>query len=277
MITPPKNTNEFKALVEVVAALRGPQGCPWDKEQTHQTLTQYAIEEAHELAEAIDKNNQNEIIEELGDLLLQVILHTEIAKQEGRFDLSNVIQSITQKMIRRHPHVFGDVQVSGSKEVLQNWAKIKASEKTMSSSSTSTADARENSLFANIPRALPALLRAQKIGAKSVRYNFDWEHPLQVLAKVEEELAELKEAMSEKNIKEQQLELGDLLFSVVQLARHLNFDAEQALRMTNQKFEIRFAKMYELVAADNKNFVDLPASELEKYWQKAKLLCKDVC
>lgn len=281
MISPPKNTREFQSFVEVVAALRSPEGCPWDKEQTHQTLTQYAIEEAHELAEAIDRNNQNDIIEELGDLLLQVVLHSEIAKQDGRFTLTDVIQVVTEKMIRRHPHVFSDVKVSSSKDVLDNWAKIKATEKaTTATTDVKTARAEPSaaqqmtSPFASIPKAMPALLRAQKIGSKTVRYNFDWQNPWQVIEKVEEELAELKEAIKEKSISEQQLELGDLLFSVVQLARHLNFDAEQSLRLTNHKFEVRFAKMHELVQLDQKVFSELPVSELEKYWQRAKLELK---
>jgi tetrapyrrole methylase family protein/MazG family protein len=257
----PTNTRDFSALVEVVEALRGPDGCPWDKEQSHKTLTQYAIEEAHELAEAIDSGSREHTIEELGDLLLQVILHAEIGRQETdkqkHFTLNDVIQGISEKMIRRHPHVFGDVKVSGSGEVLDNWAKIKEQEK-------------EQSPFASIPDSLPALVRAQKIGNKTVRFNFDWENPWQVIEKVEEELGELKEAMREKSQEEQQKELGDLLFSITQVARHLNFDSEQALRMTNKKFEKRFMKMRELVTLDGHDLSKLQVQELEKYWQKAK-------
>ncbi len=259
MPTPPEIRNKFESLVEVIGHLRGPDGCPWDKEQTHKTLTQYAIEEAFELSDAIDNNDEAGTVEELGDLLLQVILHAEIGRQEGRFTLADVIAGITNKMIHRHPHVFGDVKVSGSEEVLDNWAKLKSSEKK-----------KDASPFASIPKALPALIRAQKIGSKTVRYNFDWSKPQEVLVKLDEEVAELKEALAEKTIVEQQEELGDVLFTVVQLARHLNFDAEQALRLTNQKFEDRFLKMRQLVEDDKKDYSKLAVSDLEKYWQKAK-------
>lgn len=255
----------FLAFVEVVEKLRGPNGCPWDKEQTHATLTQYAIEEAHELAEAIDQGDTPHIREELGDLLLQVVLHSEIARQDRSFQLEDVIRGVSDKMIRRHPHVFGNTQVSGSDEVMKNWNQIKQQEK-----ADTLANSTKASPFGNIPLSIPALIRSQKIGAKTVRMNFDWERPEQVLEKVEEELGELKEAMSEKSLEEQQMELGDLLFATVQLARHLNFDAEQALRMTNKKFELRFAKMRELVELDHKDFGKLPPAELEIYWKKAK-------
>ena len=259
MPTPPEIRNKFESLVEVVGHLRGPEGCPWDKEQTHNTLTQYAIEEAFELAEAIDHEDTAGTIEELGDLLLQVVLHSEIARQEGRFTLNDVIEGITNKMIHRHPHVFADTKVKDSSEVLHNWSLIKEAEKK-----------KENSPFASIPKALPSLIRAQKIGAKTVRYNFDWAKPSDVLNKLDEEVAELKEAISTQSKAHQQEELGDTLFTLVQLARHLDFDAEQSLRQTNQKFENRFSLMRELVQSDQKDFSKLAVSELEIYWQRAK-------
>ena len=258
MQKPPMNTHEFQSLVEVVTALRGPDGCPWDKEQTHKTLTQYAIEEVHELAESIDKEDLPGTIEELGDVLLQVVLHSEIGRQEGRFTLTDVISGITNKMIDRHPHVFGDVKVKDSAHVLNNWAKIKEKEKP------------KQDPFASIPESIPALIRSQKIGAKSVRYNFDWENSSQVIEKVDEELQELKEAIATGTKNEQQEELGDLLFSIVQLARHLDFDAEQSLRMANKKFETRFGKMRALVEKDQKDFSNLSVKELENYWTQAK-------
>jgi tetrapyrrole methylase family protein/MazG family protein len=280
MPRPPVNTSEFQALVQVVEALRGPNGCPWDKEQTHQTLTQYALEEAHELAEAIDLGHKESICEELGDLLLQVVLHSEIARQSGSFTIQDVIQGITGKMIRRHPHVFSDTQVKDSTEVLANWGKIKDQEKKEKIQRT---PADKESPFASIPVSLPALLRSQKIGAKTVRMNFDWSDPWQVVEKIDEELAELKEALRSQPDKpqdisipdERQKELGDLLFSVVQLARHLDFDAEQSLRLTNKKFERRFLKMRELVENDGKVFADQTTPELEPYWLKAKAQLKE--
>ncbi len=257
---PPKETRTFSALVQVVEALRGPNGCPWDKEQTHATLTQYAIEEAHELAEAIDQNNMPGIVEELGDLLLQVVLHAEIGRQSGQFTLEDVIQAITEKMIRRHPHVFGDTKVSGSGDVLTNWSRLKEKE-------------RANGGWASsIPVTLPALIRAQKIGDKTVRRGFDWSTATEVLGKIDEELAELRAAIEKKDLENQQEEIGDVLFTVVQVARHLHFDAEQALRMTNRKFENRFRKMFDLIERDGRSREELPLAELEKYWQKAKAL-----
>jgi tetrapyrrole methylase family protein / MazG family protein len=258
---PPEITNEFESLVGVVEALRGPEGCPWDKEQTIRTLTQYAIEEAHEFAEAVDKNDMPGVVEELGDMLLQVVLNAEIGKQEKKFTLKDVIAGITEKMIRRHPHVFGDVKVTDSRHVLENWSKQKEEEK---------AKLKEQNPFSSIPTAIPALIRAQKIGAKTVRMNFDWSKPEEVLRKLDEEVQELKDAIKNESLEAQQLELGDVLFTVVQLARHLNFDAEQALRLTNEKFERRFIRMREIVSSEKKNFDDLTVSELEKYWQKAK-------
>lgn len=258
MLKAPVNTHEFQSLVEVVTALRSPDGCPWDLEQTHKTLTQHAIEEAHELAESIDQEDLPGTIEELGDLLLQVLIHAEIGRQDGRFTLTDVIDGITKKMIHRHPHVFGEVKVKDSAHVLANWSKIKEAEKPNSSP------------FASLPKAIPALIRSQKIGAKSVRYNFDWENPSQVLEKVDEELNELKAAIAGGTQTEQQEELGDLLFSIVQLARHLNFDAEQSLRQANSKFEKRFIKMLELVTTAKQEFSSLTVKELETYWQQAK-------
>ena len=258
-----KKRKAIDELLRIMARLRAPTGCPWDKEQTHSTLTQYAIEEAHELADAIDRNDKSAIIEELGDLLLQVILHSEIARQEGSFTLADVISGITQKMVRRHPHVFGDVKVKDSQEVLSQWSKIKEGEKADSKSSSNP--------FANIPQSLPALIHAQKIGAKSVRLNFDWANAQDVFKKVEEELREVEETLSTKDTKAQQMEIGDLLFSVVQLARHLNFDAEQALRLTNSKFITRFMRMRELVDKDGKIFSNLNVQDLETYWVKAKV------
>lgn len=272
MTKPPKDTHSFQSLVEVVATLRGPDGCPWDKEQNHKSLTQHAIEEAHELAEAIDGGRRSEVIEELGDLLLQVVLHAEIAHQEGTFSLSDVIHGIVEKLIRRHPHVFGDVKVEDSAEALRNWAKIKAAEK---KSATEKAEPTVSSPFTSIPQTLPALIRAQKIGSKTVRFHFDWPNPWQVIEKIEEELEEVKEALRNSDLHQQQKELGDLLFTVVQLARHLNFDAEQSLRMTNKKFEKRFMKMHQLVADDKKIFTELATTELELYWQKAKAELQD--
>ncbi len=257
MPKPPENLREFAGLLKVVEHLRGPDGCPWDKEQTHQTLTRFAIEEAHELGEAIDARDEKAIRDELGDLLLQVVLHSEIASQEKRFDINDVIQNISEKMVRRHPHVFADVVAKTSEDVLDNWAEIKAKEK------------GHKDPF-DIPKGLPALLRAHKIGEKTKKVAFDWDNADQCWDKVEEEMGELKEAVALKNRDEVEAELGDLLFSLSQWARHNDLDAEQALRKTNMSFEVRFKKMQALVKSAGLEWTNLPADQKEKFWKQAK-------
>lgn len=274
MPIPPNNLREFTALMKVVEHLRGPQGCPWDKEQTHQTLTRFAIEEAHELAEAIDSGVKADIVEELGDLLLQVVLHAEIGRQAGEFTLEDVIESISSKMVRRHPHVFGDVKVSGSGEVLKNWAELKAQEKSERAASSPSAGSAKPLSF-DIPVSIPALIRSQKIGEKTEKIDFDWGTPAEVFVKIEEEIAELSEALDDNAaLSKIESEIGDTLFSLAQLARHLDLDSEQALRKTNQRFEKRFHKMQELVIADGKMWADLVSADRESYWQKAKSALK---
>lgn len=261
MTLPPQDLKKFSSLVEVVEALRGPDGCPWDKEQTPLTLTQYAIEEAHELVEAIESGDQAEVVEELGDCLLQVVLHAEIARQENRFDIHDVIATLNDKMIRRHPHVFGDVKAETSAEVLKNWQVIKAQEK--------EAKKKTRKDF-GVPVGLPALQRAQKIGAKTAKLNFDWDHSDQVMEKIQEELAEVKAAVKSRNPKAIEGEIGDLLFSVAQYARHLGIDPEQALRGTNRRFETRFFKMQAIAEKDGAELTALPKEKLEELWQRVK-------
>lgn len=275
----PKPESEFLAFVEVVKALRGPNGCPWDKEQTHKSLTPYALEEAHELCHAIDTENDSDIKEELGDLLLQVVLHAQLAQERGAFDITEVTQTIREKMIRRHPHVFPSENEDGatatkitSQEVITQWDKIKALEKNQSDPSQGT---KLKSPFEGIPLTLSALIRSQKIGAKTIRYNFDWSHPEEVLAKIEEELQELKEAFLARSGQPDAMaaiehEMGDLLFSIAQLGRHLKLDAEQSLRLTNLRFEKRFLRMRELAQERGQDFESLPLSELETLWKQAK-------
>lgn len=247
--------DSFQTLVEVVEKLRGPNGCPWDKEQTHQTLTRFAIEEAHELAEAIDSGNLNHIKEELGDLLLQVVLHSEIARQDGSFTLKDVIEEISEKMVRRHPHVFGENRLSSSEEVKKQWTKIKSEERQKPQDSF------------NLPAGVPALLAAQKIGEKTKQFDFDFADLNQSFEKVKEELQELEEAIKSNDKGHIEHELGDLFFSASQLARFVSLDAEQVARKANQRFERRFFKMQKLAEGD---FVTLPASEKERLWKAAK-------
>ena len=265
MIKPPTNFRDFHSLIEIVHALRGPNGCPWDKEQTPHSLTQFAIEEAFELAEAIEQGSSEDVVEELGDLLLQVILHAEIASQEKRFNVDDVIETICKKMVSRHPHVFGDVTVADSAEVLRNWQALKDQEKKNKTNAISSGPF-------NVPINLPALQRAQKIGAKTAKDNFDWEHSDHVLAKIMEELEELKIAIAQKDKTAISSEIGDVLFSVAQYARHLGVEPEQSLRETNSRFERRFSKMRELAQSAGHELKDLSKDELEALWSNAKKL-----
>lgn len=271
MVQPPVSLEKFDSLLQIVAALRGPQGCPWDKEQTHRSLTPYAIEEAHELAEAIETGDEKEMVKELGDVLLQVVLHSEIGRGEGRFDIQDVIRSISEKMVRRHPHVFGDAKVSSSAEVLTNWAEIKAKEK--------SGEVEKDQTRFDIALSLPALQRSQKIGDKTKRFRFDWSNSTEVLHKVDEELAEVRAELDKSSndpTKRAALEseLGDLLFSVAQLARHLGYDAEQALRNANSRFENRFFTMRKAIKDSGREYDRLTSEELEDAWKQVKIQLK---
>ncbi len=261
----PDNLSLFSTLVEIVKILRGPEGCPWDKEQTHQSLSRYAIEEAYELAEAIDLEKDENLKEELGDLLLQVVLHSELARQEGRFHIHDVISGISEKMIRRHPHVFGTVQVTGPEDVLSRWQEIKLKEKKKQGT-----DDQTNLFQFNLPPGLPSLLTAHQLGEKSGRWKFDWEQVNDVFEKISEEYQELKEALLRKQKSDVEQEIGDLLFTVAQLARHCNLEGETALRKANTKFQKRFSQMLVFTKEDQKEFTPLTPSEKEHYWQKAK-------
>ncbi len=255
MSTPPENLNEFSALLEVVATLRAPEGCPWDREQTHQTLTRYALEEAAELVEAIDRKDDLALCDELGDVLLQVLLHAQIAKERGAFDISNVIESLNRKMLRRHPHVFGTTKATSIDEIQKNWDEIKKVEKP------------KESIF-SFPKSLSALIVSQKIGEKSGNYKFDWSTSSEVFEKVREEFLELEEALAANDQQHQGEEIGDLLFTLTQLARHSKLDGETVLRQTNQRFEKRFLKLLELQKLD-------PNQNLEVLWQRSKKIIAD--
>jgi tetrapyrrole methylase family protein/MazG family protein len=255
-------SKEFLTLVEIIAALRGPEGCPWDKEQTQSTLTQYAIEEAFELAEAIENGNQQEIKDELGDFFFQVLLQSQVAFDEKHFDLIQVMQNLSEKLVRRHPHVFSDVKVQNTEEVWKNWEQLKSLEKI-------------KPVF-SYPRNLPALQAAHKIGIKSKGYKFDWENAKDVLEKVREEFSETEEAFKDlqknPNAKAHvEEEIGDLLFSIAQFARHLEIEPEQALRKANKKFEDRFNQVLSLAGPLSKEqFSALPSEQKERLWSSVK-------
>lgn len=266
-----EDLKDFSSLVTIVNTLRGPNGCPWDKEQTHRSLTQFAIEEVYELVCAIEQGHSDEILEELGDCLLQVVLHSEIARQEKEFTLEDVILKINSKMISRHPHVFGDERVSSSQEVLRNWDRLKKQEKM---------DAEEPHASFDVPLALPSLQRAQKIGQIVSRHQFDWRKVEQVFEVVREEFLELGEALTQSGDQAKshiEHELGDLLFTLSQLARHLNLDAEQSLRQANCRFEKRYFTMLELARENGPNtWESLSEKAREDLWQKAKKLVSEL-
>lgn len=270
MVHPPSNLRQIESLVEIVKSLRGPDGCPWDIEQTHESLTQYAIEETHELVEAIEDKSPSrdqKMKEELGDVLFQVLLHAQMATERGAFTLADVIEGISEKLVRRHPHVFSNLNVQDSAEVVRNWEEIKKKEKAdKNDTSTST-------YSLNVP-PLPALQRAYKIGKRTEKLHFDWENIDGVMNKVEEELGELREALDLTSDEEIEHELGDVLFSLAQFARHLNMEPEQVLRKANSRFEERFNKMITFCMEEKKDWGLLSLDEKESYWQKAKMALK---
>lgn len=254
----------LQQLIDVVAQLRSPNGgCPWDLAQTPQTLTPYVIEEAYEVVDAIRSGDKNAIAEELGDLLLQVVLQAQIASEAGHFTMTEIAQGITQKLIRRHPHVFGDVQVQDAEEVHKNWEQIKAEEK-----GETTA---ENQLLSRkldrYARTLPPLMAGMKISQKAAAAGFEWQDVEGVWGKFHEELAEFQQALEQETKAEQQAELGDLLFTLINIARWYDLDPSEALQGTNERFLQRLAKM-EAVA--DRPLSDYTLDELETLWQQAK-------
>ncbi|RCK74128.1 MAG: Nucleoside triphosphate pyrophosphohydrolase MazG [Anaerolineae bacterium] len=257
----PRETS-FEAFQEVVAHLRSPEGCPWDREQDHQTLKPYLLEEAYELVEAIDQENIAAMREELGDLLLQVVLHAQIANEDGDFGMKDVLAGIHRKLVSRHPHVFGNLAVSGSSEVLRNWENLKAEERRKNGED-------QKGILDGLPQALPALIQAQEYQKRAARVGFDWSNIEGVLHKVEEELRELVAA---KGAKDRADEFGDILFSLVNLARWLEIDAESALRQANQRFRQRFAYIERRAKEQGKNLADLSLAEMDALWEAAKEL-----
>jgi tetrapyrrole methylase family protein/MazG family protein len=264
----------FEKLVAVQARLRAPNGCPWDREQTHQTLRTYLIEEAYEVLEALESGNDAKFAEEMGDLLLQIVFHSQIAREEGRFTVAEVIREIHDKMIRRHPHVFGKTRAKDSAEVLRNWEQIKAEERRASEkkgeSKTTESAAREASLLDGVSHALPATLEGFQLTRKASRIGFDWENVGGVFDKLLEETEELKKASKEQNQLKTEEELGDLLFAAVNLARFLKIDPEIALKKANRKFSRRFREMERLARKGDREFKDLPRGEMEALWDTAK-------
>jgi tetrapyrrole methylase family protein/MazG family protein len=254
----------FEKLVAIMDRLREPDGCPWDREQSYETLRGYLIEECYEAAEALDNGDIDGLREELGDLLFQIIFLARLAKEQRRFTIDDVLRGIAEKMIRRHPHVFGEERVDSSEEVLVNWELIKREEKRQRSG------VQAASALDGIPRALPALLRALRLGEKAARVGFDWEHPADILGKFEEEQGELRQALERGRTEEIREEIGDLLFTLAMLARRLQIDPEQALEATNIKFRHRFAWVESELERRGVALRDAGIEELERLWQQAK-------
>lgn len=253
---------EIERLTGLMERLRGPDGCPWDKEQTLESLVPFMIEEAYEVIAAIDSGSPAEIKDELGDLLFQIVFMAEICKEEGRFDLSDVIDGTLAKMIRRHPHVFGETTAETSAEVLRNWAEIKKEEKIDS--------LKADGYLSGIPEVLPALMRAHKVSQKAAKAGFDWQDISEVIAKLDEETAEFKEAVKEKDAAGMEEELGDMLFTIVNVSRFLSVNPEDALRKTIGKFINRFHHIEKRVQELGGDLSDASTSEMERLWQEAK-------
>ena len=254
----------FNKLCEIVAKLRGPSGCPWDREQTHESLLPATIEEAYEVVEAARAKNDAHFREELGDLLLLVVMHAEIAREAGRFDINNVVDDVTEKLVRRHPHVFGKSDARDSGAVLKQWEAIKREEKR-----------NDPHYLASLPRALPALMRAQKAQSKAARVNFDWTELRDVLAKVEEELGETKSAIASQDRQSLEDEIGDLLFAVVNLARKCKLDAESALQTATDKFVARFNRLEDELRSRGKRLGDVDLAELDEIWNAIKKMTNE--
>jgi nucleoside triphosphate diphosphatase len=258
-------------LIEIMAALRTPKtGCPWDLEQDFSTIAPYTLEEAYEVADAIARNDLGDLQEELGDLLLQVVFHARMAQEQGAFDFGDVVEAITSKLIRRHPHVFGDQEARDPGRVKGLWEEIKAREKEAKAAQKATqGKPAPDGALAGVPVALPALTRALKLQSKASRVGFDWNDPRAVLRKIREEADEIEAALDD-NDPGAAAEVGDLLFAAVNLARHLDADPEALLRQTNQKFERRFSAIEEALTMLGKAPQDATLAEMDALWDQAK-------
>jgi MazG family protein len=252
-------TDLFHKLCKIVAKLRAPGGCPWDREQTHESLLPATIEEAYEVAEAARSSNDAHFREELGDLLLLVIMHAEIARESGRFNIDNVLRDVTEKLVRRHPHVFGKSDARDSGVVVKQWEAIKHAEKKL-----------DKHYLASLPDALPALMRAEKAQKKVARVNFDWKKIEDVIAKVEEEVSEVKAVIQSQDLQVVEDEIGDLLFAVVNLSRKCGIDAESALQRATDKFRARFHRLEDELKSQGKRLGDADLAEMDEIWSQIK-------
>jgi tetrapyrrole methylase family protein / MazG family protein len=253
---------KFQRLVDLMARLRAPGGCPWDREQTFDSIKSYTLEETYEVLDAIDRRDWPDLAEELGDFILQAVFYAQMGAEQELFGVSDALDAINSKLVRRHPHVFGDASADSAGDVLKIWGKVKAEEKEKKQ--------KPSGLLDNVPRALPALVEAQQISSRAARVGFDWENRAQVMDKLHEELGELEEAARSGSQEEIAGELGDMLFVIVNIARFLKVDPEQALRKTNAKFRDRFGYVERRLAERGKKPEDSNIEEMEALWQEAK-------
>lgn len=258
----------FAAFVDTIAALRAPNGCPWDREQTHESIARNMIEEAYEAVDAIEQRDTTHLREELGDVLLQVVLQSQIAADAGEFTVADVCRDVNAKMIRRHPHVFGETAAGSAEDVLSIWDNVKLAEK----SAADTQTEEPEGLLDSVPASFPALLQAYKISRKAVAAGFEWDTVEDVWAKVEEEIAEFKQACRSDDAQAKELEFGDVLFSLVNVARKEGIDAETALRATCRKFRERWAFMEGAAWGQGKRIEELDMDEMQQLWDQAKML-----
>jgi len=252
----PQDLNRFATLVEIIARLRAPEGCPWDRKQTHTSLRENLLEECYEVLEALDEGDSGKLGEELGDLLMQIVLHSQIATEAGEFELGDVISSINTKLIRRHPHVFGSLKVKDAEEVVHNWEVLKQGER-----------GADSSMLESVPKQMPALGYSQEIQRRVAQIGFDWEDIDGVIDKLAEEVGEFKRADSQERRAE---EFGDLLFTLANIARRLGIDLEAALRQANQRFYQRFTYMEEVCRQRGINLGELSFDEQNILWEEAK-------
>jgi len=258
----------FERLVALQARLRAPNGCPWDREQTHATLRTYLIEEAYEVLDAMNGGDDVKFAEEMGDLLLQVVFHSQIAAEQGRFTAADVIREVHEKMVRRHPHVFGEKRARDAAEVLRNWEQIKAQER--QGNATVKTEERPKSLLDGVPRTLPATMEGLQLARKASRAGFDWDDAHGIFEKLREESAELRHASETKDTARVEEEMGDLLFAAVNLARFLEVDPEIALKNANAKFARRFREMERLSSDNGQAFAEVPRADKERLWEETK-------
>ena len=254
-------TESFRKLIKIVDTLMGENGCPWDNVQTRESLKPYLVEETYEVLEALDTNDPDQIKDELGDLLYQILFHSKISSKNNEFDIKDVLNNLKEKMVRRHPHVFKEGQINTPDQVIERWEEIKKEEKTHSN---------HPSILDSVPKQLPSLLRAQKLQKKAAKEGFDWDEISDVFDKLDEEISEFKSAVLEGKGADIQSELGDILFVLVNIAKFKKIDAEEALRSTNNKFIKRFQHIEKEVAKQGKTLKETSLEDMERHWQNAK-------